>query len=95
MRASFDTMLGERRRKKRRRGKTRYLCSPLAVGLDGSVIANLLPVSGEARLLAELAEHRDAGRTLFVGVVLRDAELESALAAMDDAAAEITAWLRR
>jgi hypothetical protein len=89
------TGVGAAPRKKRAAPRRPYLRAPLALGIDGSIIANLSAMVDSGRIGAALDAHRKAGRTIFVGVVLTDAEARDALAAIDDAAAELVAWLRR
>jgi len=82
------------RRKKQRRGTRRQLHpSPIAVTLDGVVFANISLCDGVDD--AESAIHAAAqhGGRMFVGVELREGEVERVKEWIDDASYECLAFM--
>lgn len=69
----------------------RVSAAPLAVTTSGELLVNVAELGSDVSLDAVLDAARNAGATVFVGIVLSRAEARFALARLDNAADETAA----
>ena len=71
--------------------RARLSKAPLAIASDGSVLLNVGQLVTADDLATAVKEAHEQGGPVFIGVPMTMAEINLALAATDDAAAEIVA----
>lgn len=69
----------------------RVSAAPLAVTTSGELLVNVAMIGGDVSLAAVLEAARNAGSTVFVGIVLSRVEARFALARLDNGADETAA----
>ncbi len=73
------------------RSNPSFSTAPLALASDGTILVNVAQLVTEDDLEAVIDAAKKHQGPIFIGVPLTKAETKSALARMDDAAAEIAA----
>jgi hypothetical protein len=80
-------------KKKLPRARGRLHQAPLALATDGTVLVNVARLVDRDDLDRVIEHARDQGGPIFVGVLVPTADMPGLLHDLDDAAAEIAAWV--